>query len=182
MEATIIRYFQQKDARTDWDDRYYYKEALRQFRPLLTKLVYRYVAKNRRDEFMLYAELAVFRALEAYDASKGTLVTCIYTYVKRALLNEMNADNRFSKHHIAVDDVSLHVLYEKKGAEFVDVSDYFEEYIVQKVSEEELAFLVALYVEGYSYEDISAQTGVAVETLKKRRQRLVARLKAARRV
>lgn len=182
MERQIIRYFQQPHLRTDWHDRYYYNAALRQFRPLLTKLVYRYVAKNRREEFMLYAELAVFHALEAYDETKGTLVTCIYTYVKHALLKEIQADNRFSKQHIPVEDTSLHVLYEHKAVEAVDVSDYFEEHIVQKVSKDELAFLYALYVEGYSYEHISRQTGVAVETLKKRRQRLVARLKAARRV
>ena len=181
MEAQIIRYFQQH-SRTDWDDRYYYEKALQQFRPLLNKLVYRYVAKNRREEFMLYAEVALFQALEAYDETKGTLVTCIYTHVKHAIFREMRLDNRFAQHHVAVEDVALHMLYEKKGVESVHVSDYFDEHIAQKVSNEELALLMALYVEGYSYEEIHAKTGIAVETLKKRRQRLVARLKAARRV
>ena len=80
-----------------------------------------------------------------------------------------------------MDDVALTILCER-GTELHDVSDYFDEHVVQKVTPAELQLLVALYVDGYSYDELSEQLGVAVETLKKRRQRLVARLKASRRV
>lgn len=180
MEQHIIHYFKEGE-RTDWHDRYYFNKALQQFRPLLYKLINRYIAKNRRDEYMLYAEVALFEALEAYDEQKGTLVTCIYTHVKYALLNALKKDQQFLSRQIPVDDVALTILCER-GTELHDVSDYFDEHVVQKVTPAELQLLVALYVDGYSYDELSEQMGVAVETLKKRRQRLVARLKASRRV
>ena len=180
MEQHIIHYFKAGE-RTDWHDRYYFNKALQQFRPLLYTLVNRYIAKNRRYEYMVYAEVALFEALEAYDEQKGTLVTCIYTHGKYALLNELKKDQHFLGRQLTVDDTALTILCER-GTQLHDVSDYFDEHIVQKVTRAELQLLIALYIDGYSYDELSEQTGIAVETLKKRRQRLVARLRAARRV
>ena len=178
MEKELIHYFANKDARTDWHDRYYYNKALQQFRPLLNKLLTLYVAKNRRHEYIVYAEVALFKALEAFDSAKGTLVTFIYTYVKNELFYEMRRDNQFLARNIPVEDTTLHIMCEQQHEQLHDVSDFFDEHIVQKVTLDELTLLTALYVDSCSYETLSKKMGVSVATRKKRRQRLIARLRA----
>lgn len=173
-DVTISAYFQQ-EARTDDLDFYYFQQALAQYKPLMTKLVYQYVAKNRRHEFFVYAELALYEALQAYDSTRGPFSNCAYQYIKTALLREVRRDATFTKKHVPVEPQTLMLMaYDDSIPRHIE--EVFERKIVAHVSEEELAFLYALYVDNYSYAEISARLDVPIETLKKRRQRLIARL------
>lgn len=173
----IIAYFHEKQQRTELLDGYYFKEALQQYRPLLNKLVAQYIAANRRHEFFVYAELALYQALEDFDAQKGRLLSCIYQYVKTALVTELRRDAKFHQQHLICEDYTLHTLCEARESKPQDVSEYFEQHVLQHITTQEYAFLYAYYVENYSYEELSERLGVSVAALKKRRLRIVTRLR-----
>lgn len=155
-----------------------FEEILEQYEPMISSIIRKLNIYKNYDSFRQTARIALWQAWLNFDEAKGKFSNYAYTTIKTTLLKEMTKENRYSYVQIAWerDDLTNAAHHYQMKNNTVQEVVLFEE-IEELLTDDELALLLDLYFFGYSYEALAEKHGIAISTLKKRRQRLMEKIR-----
>lgn len=141
---------------------------------IIKKVIFKLKIYRDLDEYMQVGRIALWQASKKYDGTKGDFAMFAYMTVKFAVVRALSKSNYVSQHEYVVEEDILTFKSEPQHlfTSNVEWPEWFDE-----LNEEEQFLLIALYEEGLSVKEIADKYKMLYETIKKRRQRLLLKLK-----
>ncbi|MEK5184766.1 sigma-70 family RNA polymerase sigma factor [Solibacillus sp. FSL R5-0691] len=141
---------------------------------IIKKVIYKLKIYRDFDEYMQIGRIALWQALQKYDATKGDFAMFAYMTVKYAVIRALSKANHITEHELAVEEDVILVNSQQQylittGLEW---PEWFEE-----LNKDEQFLLIALFEKELSLKEIADTYKLNYETIKKRRQRLLSKLR-----
>ncbi|MFJ5791553.1 sigma-70 family RNA polymerase sigma factor [Lysinibacillus sp. NPDC093197] len=155
-----------------------FEEILELVQPMITSILVKCHIYKDFEYYRHIAAIAVWKAYENADPSKGQYSAYIYTTVKGEILKELTKERRFQDNVSLVADDTLNIIRcrEEQINRLEECS--LVEKIMNQLKEEERKILQLYYLEGYRYEEIAKVLQLSVAAVKKRRTRLMNKLRS----
>ena len=142
-------------------------------------IILRVMAKLRiykeQDNYLQVGRVAVWQALQDFDATKGKLEMYVYMRVKFAIIGELRTRMKVSEHEVVMDAEPLmywlDTLSEYKPEE-VDRPEWY-----WQLPRHEQRLLELLFYEGIAMKAAAQMEGVSYDTMKKRRKKLLTKIR-----
>ncbi|MER2028975.1 MAG: sigma-70 family RNA polymerase sigma factor [Solibacillus sp.] len=141
---------------------------------LIKKVIYKLKIYRDLDEYMQVGRIALWQALQKFDDTKGDFTMFAYMTVKYAIIRSLAKANHVSEHELAVEEdvIIINSRQHNLVASSLEWPEWFEE-----LNEDEQFLLIALYEKELSLKEIADKYKLSYETIKKRRQRLLSKLR-----
>lgn len=149
--------------------------------PIVERLTARYVSGYWREEARQVARIACWQNAHRYDPGRGAkLSTFLFVIIRRALADFYEREARWHSRHVlpAAESESGQSWEEAFGAagERVEEALIWESWMAL-VSEREAACLTLHIRDGLPLREVAVRLGLPYETIKKQKQRCLARLR-----
>lgn len=141
---------------------------------LIKKVIYKLKIYRDLDEYMQVGRIALWKALQNYDDTKGDFAMFAYMTVKYAIIRALSKANHVSEHELAVEENIIIVNSQQHN--FVTSSLEWPEWF-EALNKDEKFLLIALYEKELSLKEIADKYKLSYETIKKRHQRLLSKLR-----
>lgn len=155
-----------------------FDEVYHQFSPMITAVLKKARVYKNHQYYRHIATIALWEAYKKFNPSKGDFAPFAYRYMLTSIYSEMNFENKYESRMICYEKEKLDVInqYMNKNLNFTNDYEILDD-VLNMLNTEEIELLSALYIEGYSYGDLHKKTGVSVDALKKRRNRLMKKIR-----
>lgn len=151
-----------------------FEQVVEQFSPMISAVMRKANIYKNQDHFRQCALIALWRAWEKYDATRGDFAPYAYQTMLTTMYTELTRDHRHEVRCMAVEhDTLVHMIQQAHEQHTLPLLETLREH----VSAEEWQLLVDLYVHHYSYEELAERLCISVAALRKRRDRLIKRLR-----
>ncbi|MFJ7407213.1 MULTISPECIES: sigma-70 family RNA polymerase sigma factor [unclassified Lysinibacillus] len=155
-----------------------FEEILELVQPMITSILLKCHIYKDFEYYRHIAAIAVWKAYENANPSKGKFSSYIYTTVKGEILKELTKERRFQDNVSLISDATLNFISCREE----QINRLEERLLVEKImnqlKEEERKILQLYYLEGYRYEEIAKVLQLSVAAVKKRRTRLMNKLRS----
>lgn len=142
-------------------------------------IILRVMAKLRiykeQDNYLQVGRVAVWQALQDFDATKGKLEMYVYMRVKFALIGELRNGVKVTEHEVVMDDEPL-MYWLDASTEHKPLETDRPEWYWQLLRHEQ-RLIELLFYEGYEVKDVAQMEGVSYDTMKKRRKKLLTKIR-----
>lgn len=153
-----------------------FEQCYEQYKPLIQKVLYRCRVYGHFDEFHHIATVALWEALQSYDSKKGSFETYAYFMMRYQVIAEMHKQNNHRNRHLLIGDDVLQTFIEHEQNEvFIEMPALAIAW--EELTPEERYILHSYYMQQNSDKEIAESLQLKTDTVKKRRQRLLKRLK-----
>lgn len=141
---------------------------------LIKKVIYKLKIYRDLDEYMQVGRIALWQALLKFDDTKGDFAMFAYMNIKYAIIRALTKANEVSVHELAVEDdiITVNTPQYNLVTSSLEWPEWFEE-----LNEDEQFLLIALYERELSLKEIADKYKLSYETIKKRRQRLLSKIR-----
>lgn len=143
-------------------------------------LIRRVIAKlniyDNKEDYMQVGRLAIWQAAQDFDETKGEFGMYVYARIRFAILRALTIASKVTRGEVVVASEKMQFVMEQQGYE--DVQLHMMEWY-QLLTKEEEQMIRALYVKGLTLQQFADEIGIPHETVKKRKQRLMKKLKKA---
>jgi len=141
---------------------------------IIKKVIYKLKIYRDFDEYMQIGRIALWQALQKYDATKGDFAMFAYMTVKYAVIRALSKANHITEHELAVEEDVIIVNSQQQDliTTGLEWPEWFEE-----LNKDEQFLLIALFEKELSLKEIADKYKLSYETIKKRRQRLLSKLR-----
>ncbi|MBM7667050.1 RNA polymerase sigma factor (sigma-70 family) [Solibacillus kalamii] len=140
---------------------------------LIKKVIFNLKIYRDIDEYMQVGRIALWQALQKFDESKGDFAMFAYMSVKYAIIRALSKANHVSEHELTVED---DVMIINSQHHFITSNMEWPEWF-EELNNDEQFLLIELYEKELSVKDIADKYRLNYETIKKRRQRLLSKLR-----
>lgn len=147
-----------------------------QYKPLIQKVMYKCKVYGNYDEFRHIAMIGLWEAIKTFDEKKGSLDSYVYFKMKHKIMKEMGRQNKNRERFIVTMDDELIFLLESRQMPEVKNSISLET-IWQNLKPQERQLLFLYYGEQMGDAEIAQLFAMKTDTVKKRRQRLIKKLR-----
>ncbi|WP_195891673.1 RNA polymerase sigma factor [Bacillus ndiopicus] len=153
-----------------------FEQCYEQYKPLVQKVLHRCRVYKNFDEFRHIAMVALWEAMQSYDEKKGSFETYAYFMMRYQVIAEMRKQNVEQQRVMLIsDDVLQFNMDNQQNTCVIETSKLAV--VWEELAAEERYILHSYYVEQNSDKEIAESLQLKTDTLKKRRQRLLQRLK-----
>lgn len=155
-----------------------FEQILKDYSPMITTVLKKAKVYKNYPYYRHVATIALWKAWKNYDPSRGDFAPYAYRCMLTSIYSEMNFENKQNERFICYEKEKLDVIvqYKNKQNQENDHYDLLDD-IFELLNEDEITLLHALYVKGYTYQQLSDETGVSIAALKKRRNRIMKKLR-----
>ena len=141
---------------------------------LIKKVIYKLKIYRDFDEYMQIGRIALWQALQKYDATKGDFAMFAYMTVKYAVIRALSKANHITEHELAVEEDVI--IINSQQQYFITTGLEWPEWF-EELNKEEQFLLIAMFEKELSLKEIADKYKLSYETIKKRRQRLLSKLR-----
>lgn len=155
-----------------------FEQVLDQFRPMIFSVLRRAKVYKDFDYYEHCATVALWEAWRNYNPEIGDFAPYAYRVMLTTIYSEMTKENRFTERHVPIEKDKLTILsehMERKNA--APPCSSFLCKVRSMLTKEEYDLLMDLYHHRYKYEELTHKYGASIYALKKRRDRIMARLR-----
>lgn len=141
---------------------------------LIKKVIYKLKIYRDLDEYMQVGRIALWQALQKFDDTKGDFTMFAYMTVKYAIIRALSKASHVSEHELAVEEDVIIVNSQQHNmiTSSLEWPEWFEE-----LNKDEQFLLIGLYEKELSLKEIADKYKLSYETIKKRHQRLLTKLR-----
>lgn len=126
--------------------------------------------------FRQSARIALWKAWNRFDDSKGEFAPYAYRCIRGAMLDELKKQRRFEENVIQTDDDILHNIIDKEEFFTTELSETIETALVV-LNKNERELLYWLFVEELTLAQCAERANITIAGIKKRRERTLNKLK-----
>lgn len=142
---------------------------------LIKKVIAKLKIYRDYDDYMQIGRIALWQAMKNFDKSKGEFAMFAYMNIKFAIARELTKSNDVAQYEMNDEDEKILSTFEQPQS--VPPCIAWPEWFYTLTSEEQ-RLLIMLFQEGLSGKDIAKKYNLNYETIKKRRQRLLTKIRA----
>ena len=150
-------------------------EQIAKFEYVIFRVIAKYRLFYEQDNYVQVGRLAIWKALQDFDESKGNFEMYAYMQVKFAIIQELRNKLKVTEREVVMDDEPLmywlDTLAEHKPLEMDRPEWYWQ------LPDYEQRLIELLFYEGYMIKDVAQIEGVSYEALKKRRKKLLTKIR-----
>ncbi|MGE7841467.1 sigma-70 family RNA polymerase sigma factor [Lysinibacillus sp. NPDC093712] len=144
-----------------------FEEILELVQPMITSILVKCHIYKDFEYYRHIAAIAVWKAYENADPSKGQYSAYIYTTVKGEILKELTKERRFQDNvSLMADDILNIIRCRVEQINRLEECSLVEK-IMNYLNEEERKILQLYYLDGYRYEEIAKVLQLSVAAVKK---------------
>jgi len=152
-----------------------FEEVLEQYEPMISSIIRKLNIYREFEQFRQAGRIALWQAWLRFDETKGDFAPYAYRSIYGALLDELKRETRFSAVHVPAEDDILEVAGTNLDTASIEYNSLEELLLNLTSAEKEL--LILLYEDRVSQTVCAAHFGISVAGVKKRRERLLAKLR-----
>ncbi|MEC1177470.1 sigma-70 family RNA polymerase sigma factor [Metasolibacillus meyeri] len=150
-----------------------FEQCYEQYKALIEKVLHRCNIYGNFDEFRHIAMIALWEATRSYDSEKGGFEAYAYFMMRYQIIAEMRKQNLLQSRMMVMEDEILYAcINDVQNPYRIELPLAWEE-----LTTVERYILHSYYMEQNSDKEIAASLHLKMDTVKKRRQRLLKRLK-----
>lgn len=153
-----------------------FEEVLEQYEPMISSIIRKLNIYREFEQFRQAGRIALWQAWRRFDETKGDFAPFAYRSIYGALLDELKRETRFSAVHVPAEDDLLEIAGPVTECDTSTFSSLEELLLNLTSAEKEL--LILLYEDRVSQTACAAHFGISVAGVKKRRERLLAKLRS----
>lgn len=158
-----------------------FEEVAAQYAPMISKVLRKAKVYKNHEFYRSSAQIGLWQAMERFDPEKGNFKAYAFHTMLMMVYREMAKDNAYSERVFAYEKEELNALAKEEC--FMDEEEENLKEIraqLDMLSDEEFGLIVDLYVHRYKYEELTVKYNASVAALKKRRDRIVKKARAAK--
>ncbi|MGN7476379.1 sigma-70 family RNA polymerase sigma factor [Solibacillus silvestris] len=144
---------------------------------LIKKVIFKLKIYRDFEEYMQIGRIALWQAMKNFDETKGDFAMFAYMAIKYAIIRELSKSGYVSQHEIVAEEEKL--IFNIGQQSFVPSGLEWPEWFFELANEEQF-LLTAMFQEDLSLKEIAEKYNIQYETIKKRRQRLFAKVRMMR--
>ncbi|MHA6261435.1 sigma-70 family RNA polymerase sigma factor [Sporosarcina sp. CAU 1771] len=153
-----------------------FEEVLNQYEPMISASLRTLNIYRDHENFRQAGSVALWQAWTRFDTEKGNFTPFAYRSIRGAMLDELKKENKFAVNTIQLDnEVLKEVLTIADPVDF-EWSDVLDEALDQ-LTPAERELIHWLFVEGLSLSDCVKKSSISLHGIKKRRQKMMAKLR-----
>ncbi|OBW55949.1 RNA polymerase subunit sigma-24 [Solibacillus silvestris] len=141
---------------------------------LIKKVIFNLKIYRDIDEYMQVGRIALWQASQKIDETKGDFAMFAYMSVKYAIIRALSKANHVSEHELAVEEDVM--IINSQQHYFITSNMEWPEWF-EELNKDEQFLLIALYEKELSVKEFADKYRLNYETIKKRRQRLLSKLR-----
>lgn len=153
-----------------------FEDVLAQYEPMITATIRQLNIYREHESYRQTGRVALWRAWQKFDIEKGDFTPFAYQSIRGGILDEMKKENRFEQRFMPAEDEMLTLWIgegDSEGNGWIDSLHH----AVHQLTDEERMLLQWLFIDRCTQAECAKRIGISVPGVKKRRQRLLARLR-----
>ncbi|HJF32922.1 MAG TPA: sigma-70 family RNA polymerase sigma factor [Sporosarcina psychrophila] len=153
-----------------------FEDVLKQYEPMISASLRKLNIYRDHDSFRQAARVALWHALNRFDETKGNFTPFAYRSIRGAMLDEIKKENKFEENVTQMEDEALVYIIETEfDVHYGATNGLAEALDILPPAERELIHW--LFIEGFTLSECAERIGITVAGIKKRRQRILAKLR-----
>lgn len=153
----------------------HFEDILTQYEPMISASIRQLNIYRDHDSFRQTGRIALWQAWNRFDQEKGNFTPFAFRSIRGAMLDELKKESRFEEFIIQMEEGALEFIPD--GVAY-DWSDRLADALA-RLSFNERELIQWLFIEGLTLAECAAQIGITVAGVKKRRERMLVKLRAA---
>lgn len=152
-----------------------FEEILEQYEPMIYACIRKLRIYKNHSEFVQAGRVGLWKAAQRYDMGRGDFAPFAYRSIFGSILDELKKSYAYEQQTVPTEgDVLERIIGCKE--EVVELSKSINEALFQ-LNHTEQQLIRLLFIEGYSLDEVACRLGMTKESLKKKRQRTLKKLK-----
>lgn len=153
-----------------------FNEVLEQYEPMISASIRKLNIYRDFDFFRQSGRIALWHAWKRFDEKKGNFTPYAYRSIRGAMLDELKNETHFAENIMPIKDDLLDFVNQQEAPVAWEWSDFLTKAFEQlKPGEQEL--VKWLYIDHLSLGECAAIAGISIAGIKKRRERVLAKLR-----
>ena len=152
-----------------------FEDVLKQFEPMISACIRKLSIYKNHELYRQAGRIALWKAWVKFDVEKGDFAAYAYRSIYGGMLDELKREKRQEEQVDPVEDEKLAALLEQP----LEPSIVHEnlEVAIELLQPNEKELLMWIFVEGISLQQAATRVGITIPGIKKRRERLLAKLR-----
>lgn len=152
-----------------------FEDVLKQFEPMISACIRKLSIYKNHELYRQAGRIALWKAWVKFDMEKGDFAPYAYRSIYGGMLDELKKERRQEEQVDPVEDEKLAFLLEQSLVTSLLREDL--EIALESLQSNERELLMWIFVEGISLQQAATRVGITIPGIKKRRERLLAKLR-----
>ncbi|MEK3978584.1 sigma-70 family RNA polymerase sigma factor [Psychrobacillus sp. FSL K6-2836] len=152
-----------------------FEEVLKQFEPMISACIRKLSIYKNHELYRQAGRIALWKAWVKFDVEKGDFAPYAYRSIYGGILDELKREKRQEEQVDPMEDEKLGFLLEQSMATSLLREDL--ETAIESLQSNERELLMWIFVEGVSLQQAATRVGITIPGIKKRRERMLAKLR-----
>lgn len=152
-----------------------FEDVLKQFEPMISACMRKLSIYKNHELYRQAGRIALWKAWVRYDVKKGDFAPYVYRSIYGGILDELKREKRQEEQVDPVEDEKLAFLLEQALVTSLLREDL--EIAIESLQSKEQELLMWIFVEGISLQQAATRVGITIPGIKKRRERMLAKLR-----
>jgi len=153
-----------------------FEDVLNQYEPMISASLRKLNIYRDHEQFRQAGRIALWQAWNRFEESKGNFPPFAYKSIRGGMIDELKKENHFEKNVMQMEDESLQIIHEIVAPVTAEWNDYLVN-ALDALTVVERQLVQRLFFEGYTLLECAEQYGITVAGVKKRRERMLAKLR-----
>lgn len=152
-----------------------FEQILHEYEPMISAIMRELNIYKEFETYRHIGRIALWKAYEAYDETRGHFAPLAYVSIQRAMLNEMTLSNRYTERIVAVEQDQLNYIATEPFAQDSAAEQLHD--ILQYLSERERELVHLFWIEEVDNTTLAKRWNLSYDGVAKRKYRLLQKLR-----
>ena len=152
-----------------------FEDVLKQFEPMISACIRKLSIYKNHELYRQAGRIALWKAWVKFEVEKGDFAPYAYRSIYGGILDELKREKRQEEQVDPMEDEKLGFLLEQSMATSLLREDL--EIAIESLQSNERELLMWIFVEGVSLQQAATRVGITIPGIKKRRERMLAKLR-----
>lgn len=152
-----------------------FEDVLEQYEPMIYACIRKLRIYKNHSEFVQAGRVGLWKALQRYEKERGDFAPFAYRSIYGSMLDELKKSYTNEQQAVPTEDDVLERIIGFKEEIDAQSDTIFE--AISNLNHTEQQLIQLLFIEGFSLDEVARRLGMTKESLKKKRQRTLKKLK-----
>ena len=152
-----------------------FEDVLKQFEPMISACIRKLSIYKNHELYRQAGRIALWKSWVKFDEEKGGFAPYAYRSIYGGMLDELKREKRLEEQVHPVEDEKLAFLLEQSLVTSIFHEDL--EIVIESLHSNDRELLMWIFVEGISLQQAATRVGITIPGIKKRRERLLAKIR-----
>lgn len=153
-----------------------FEQVMEDYMPLIGGMINRLHIHKNKEEFIQIGRIALWKAWQGFNESKGTFSTYAFSYVRGEMLSHLRRESTYEQQHTWLTDEAAEGLVSSFPETPAAAEESLEDYLYS-LSAREKTWVIEAIIYGRTIQQISVLHSVSSSTVKSWRKMALKKLK-----